>query len=132
MMYELLNAPETPGYVPPQAPESTGTEPAFIMEGPALISIFGDTVLEAMLFEVASKCNAVIACRVSPKQKAVLVRMVKQYVKPTPVTLSIGDGANDVPMLQEAQVGVGISGKEGQQAVNNSDFAVAQFRQRIM
>jgi magnesium-transporting ATPase (P-type) len=51
--------------------------------------------------QVASKCNAVIACRVSPKQKAVLVRMVKQYVKPTPVTLSIGDGANDVPMLQE-------------------------------
>jgi predicted mannosyl-3-phosphoglycerate phosphatase (HAD superfamily) len=54
-----------------------------------------------IIHQVASKCNAVIACRVSPKQKAVLVRMVKQYVKPTPVTLSIGDGANDVPMLQE-------------------------------
>ena len=43
-------------------------------------------------------------------------------------TLSIGDGANDVPMLQGAHVGVGISGQEGMQAVNNSDFAIAQFR----
>lgn len=109
-------------------PSPTPLEPAFIMEGPALVNLQGDPDLESMLFQVASKCNAVIACRVTPKQKATLVQMVKQYVKPTPVTLSIGDGANDVPMLQEAQVGVGISGKEGQQAVNNSDFAVARFR----
>ncbi|CAM9707233.1 unnamed protein product [Chrysoparadoxa australica] len=108
--------------------QSQSAELAFIMEGPALLDVFGDPVLEGMLFQVASVCTAVIACRVSPKQKAVLVRMVKKYVEPKPVTLSIGDGANDVPMLQEAQVGVGISGKEGQQAVNNSDFAVAQFR----
>eukprot|EP00611_Tribonema_gayanum_P027179 TRINITY_DN6635_c0_g2_i1.p1 TRINITY_DN6635_c0_g2~~TRINITY_DN6635_c0_g2_i1.p1 ORF type:complete len:1273 (-),score=466.48 TRINITY_DN6635_c0_g2_i1:176-3994(-) len=129
-MEACLAEPPTDGYVPPEVPPENleADQPAFIMEGPALINIFGDTVLESMLFQVASQCNAVIACRVSPKQKAILVRMVKQYVKPTPVTLSIGDGANDVPMLQEAQVGVGISGKEGQQAVNNSDFAVAQFR----
>ena len=57
-----------------------------------------------------------------------LVKLVKQKEKPTPVTLSIGDGAKDVAMIQAAQVGVGISGKEGQQAVNNSDFAIAQFR----
>jgi magnesium-transporting ATPase (P-type) len=44
------------------------------------------------------------------------------------MTLAIGDGANDVGMIQEAHVGVGISGKEGQQAVNASDFAIAQFR----
>ena len=42
--------------------------------------------------------------------------------------LSIGDGANDVAMLQAADVGVGIMGKEGRQAVNNSDYAVPQFR----
>ncbi|CAM9311359.1 unnamed protein product [Heterosigma akashiwo] len=81
-----------------------------------------------MLFQVASLCNTVIACRVSPKQKALLVGMVKKYISPTPVTLAIGDGANDVNMIQEAQVGVGISGNEGQQAVNSSDFAIAQFR----
>lgn len=44
--------------------------------------------------------------------------------------LSIGDGANDVAMLQTADVGVGIMGKEGRQAVNNSDYAIAQFRCR--
>ena len=44
------------------------------------------------------------------------------------MTLAIGDGANDVPMIQEAQVGVGIAGREGRQAVNNSDFAIGQFK----
>ena len=77
---------------------------------------------------VARLCRVVIACRVSPSQKALIVRMVKKGVKPKPVTLAIGDGANDVTMIQEAAVGVGISGKEGLQAVNASDFAIARFR----
>lgn len=80
--------------------------------------MFGDAELEEMLFAVASHCEAVIACRVSPKQKAELVNLVRQNIVPEPVTLAIGDGANDVGMIQEAHVGVGISGKEGQQAVN--------------
>ena len=42
--------------------------------------------------------------------------------------LAIGDGANDVAMIQAAQIGVGIMGKEGRQAVNNSDYAIGQFR----
>ena len=45
-----------------------------------------------------------------------------------PVTLAIGDGANDVGMIHEAKVGVGISGKEGKHAANSSDFAIGQFR----
>jgi phospholipid-translocating ATPase/phospholipid-transporting ATPase len=65
---------------------------------------------------------------VSPRQKALLVGLVRRNVKPEPITLAIGDGANDVGMIQEAHVGVGISGKEGKQAVNASDFAIAQFR----
>lgn len=44
------------------------------------------------------------------------------------ITLSIGDGANDVSMIQAAHIGVGISGQEGMQAVMASDFAIAQFR----
>lgn len=57
--------------------------------------------------------KVVIACRVSPKQKAEVVKMIKEKeFKKT--TLSIGDGANDVNMILEAHVGVGISGKEGQ------------------
>ena len=101
---------------------------AFIMEGPALLHLLGDPELEIKVFQLMQACNAVIACRVSPKQKAELVRLIKDNVKPTPTTLAIGDGANDVGMILEAHVGIGISGNEGQQAVNSSDFAIAQFR----
>ena len=101
---------------------------ALVIEGAALAYLLGDPLLEELLFAVASCCDAVIACRVSPKQKALLVKLVRNYVSPTPVTLAIGDGANDVGMIQEAHVGIGISGLEGQQAVNASDFAIAQFR----
>jgi magnesium-transporting ATPase (P-type) len=99
-----------------------------VIEGGALAHFLGDTFLEEILFSVASNCQSVIACRVSPKQKALLVKLVRSFVNPTPITLAIGDGANDVGMIQEAHVGVGISGLEGQQAVNASDFAIAQFR----
>lgn len=101
---------------------------ALIVEGEALKHILGDGEMEELLFNVASQCDAVIACRVSPQQKALLVKLVRHNVVPEPVTLAIGDGANDVGMIQEAHVGIGISGKEGRQAVNASDFAIAQFR----
>ena len=55
-------------------------------------------------------------------------RLAKPDSETPPMTLAIGDGANDVGMIQEAQIGVGISGHEGLQAVNNSDFAIGQFR----
>ena len=64
-------------------------------------------------------------CRVSPLQKAEVVRLVKSNVKDS-ITLAIGDGANDVSMIQAAHVGVGISGKEGLQATLASDYAIAQ------
>ncbi|KAL3785561.1 hypothetical protein ACHAW5_011309 [Stephanodiscus triporus] len=99
-----------------------------VVEGAALKHLLGDPVLEEMLFAVASCSDSVIACRVSPIQKALLLKMVRKYVSPTPTTLAIGDGANDVGMIQEAHIGIGISGLEGQQAVNSSDFAIAQFR----
>jgi len=59
-----------------------------------------------------SACKTVVACRVSPAQKRLLVGLVRRQ-KAAPITLAIGDGANDVGMIQEAQIGVGISGKEG-------------------
>eukprot|EP00930_Biecheleria_cincta_P043976 TRINITY_DN3016_c0_g1_i2.p1 TRINITY_DN3016_c0_g1~~TRINITY_DN3016_c0_g1_i2.p1 ORF type:complete len:1440 (-),score=275.35 TRINITY_DN3016_c0_g1_i2:30-3953(-) len=79
------------------------------------------------LLELGEMCDVVIACRVSPSQKGEVVKLVRYGVKPSPVTLAIGDGANDVAMIQEAHVGVGISGKEGTQAVNAADFAISQF-----
>jgi phospholipid-transporting ATPase len=57
--------------------------------------------------------QAVICCRVSPSQKAAIVSLVRRSVKA--ITLAIGDGANDVGMIQAAHVGVGISGQEGLQ-----------------
>jgi len=107
---------------------------AMMVTGPALEHIFLDESLKQRFLALAVTCSIVIACRVSPLQKAQMVRLVRDSVKPTPVTLSVGDGANDVPMIQEAQVGVGIAGREGRQAVNNSDFSIGQFRylQRLL
>jgi phospholipid-transporting ATPase len=76
--------------------------------------------------ELCTSCRAVVCCRVSPIQKAEMVELVKEHTKA--ITLSIGDGANDVAMIQKASVGVGISGNEGLQAANSADFAIAQFR----
>jgi len=59
-------------------------------------------------------------------QKAKVVNLVKKGLKV--MTLAIGDGANDVSMIQEANVGIGISGEEGRQAVMASDYAIAQFK----
>lgn len=77
-----------------------------------------------MLLRLAILCDGVICCRVSPLQKALIVHLVKDGLGA--MTLAIGDGANDVSMIQAADVGVGISGEEGLQAVNSSDFSIAQ------
>ncbi|KAB1256306.1 putative phospholipid-transporting ATPase IM [Camelus dromedarius] len=82
--------------------------------------------------DLACECSAVICCRVTPKQKAMVVDLVKRYKKA--ITLAIGDGANDVNMIKTAHIGVGISGQEGMQAVMSSDYSFAQFRylQRLL
>ncbi|KAI9599439.1 hypothetical protein BDF19DRAFT_470419 [Syncephalis fuscata] len=82
--------------------------------------------IELTLLELACMCKAVICCRVSPLQKALVVKLVKKHKKA--ILLAIGDGANDVSMIQAAHVGVGINGLEGMQAARSSDFAISQFR----
>ena len=77
---------------------------ALVITGPALSYILNSQVLKQTLLDVGIKCAVVLACRTSPAQKALLVKLVQLGVKPRPVTLAIGDGANDVPMLQQAQV----------------------------
>eukprot|EP01029_Cantina_marsupialis_P011720 TRINITY_DN2602_c0_g2_i3.p1 TRINITY_DN2602_c0_g2~~TRINITY_DN2602_c0_g2_i3.p1 ORF type:complete len:1362 (-),score=419.44 TRINITY_DN2602_c0_g2_i3:1230-5315(-) len=99
-----------------------------VVSGMALLIIFRDRALQDILLNVGKVCRSVVACRVAPKQKAAVVKLIKDHAEPSPVCLSIGDGANDCSMLLEAHVGVGISGKEGKQAVNSSDFAIAQFK----
>ncbi|XP_069831223.1 phospholipid-transporting ATPase IF isoform X2 [Dendropsophus ebraccatus] len=82
---------------------------------------------EKLFMEVCRNCSAVLCCRMAPLQKAKVVRLLK--ISPEkPITLAIGDGANDVSMIQEAHVGIGIMGKEGRQAVRNSDYAIARFK----
>ncbi|NWY70654.1 AT8B3 ATPase, partial [Erithacus rubecula] len=82
-------------------------------------------LVEKAFVELAISCQAVICCRVTPKQKALMVQLVKKHKKA--VTLAIGDGANDVNMIKTADIGVGISGLEGLQAVQCSDYALGQF-----
>lgn len=67
-----------------------------------------------------------MCCRCSPKQKAQVVRLVRNGGQK--ITLAIGDGANDCNMIQEANIGVGVFGNEGMRAVQVSDFAVGQFQ----
>ncbi|XP_024893019.1 phospholipid-transporting ATPase ID isoform X4 [Temnothorax curvispinosus] len=82
--------------------------------------------LEHLFLEVSSQCKAVICCRVTPLQKAMVVELIKK--NKSAVTLAIGDGANDVSMIKTAHIGVGISGQEGLQAVLASDYSIGQFR----
>ncbi|XP_009886187.1 PREDICTED: phospholipid-transporting ATPase IK [Charadrius vociferus] len=83
------------------------------------------SLVEKAFVDLATSCQAVICCRVTPKQKALIVQLVKKHKKA--ITLAIGDGANDVNMIKTADIGVGISGLEGMQAVQCSDYALAQF-----
>uniref|UniRef100_H0UUX6 Phospholipid-transporting ATPase n=1 Tax=Cavia porcellus TaxID=10141 RepID=H0UUX6_CAVPO len=80
-----------------------------------------------IFLQICMKCTAVLCCRMAPLQKAQIVRMVKN-LKGSPITLSIGDGANDVSMILESHVGIGIKGKEGRQAARNSDYSVPKFK----
>ncbi|RLN88329.1 hypothetical protein BBJ28_00012448 [Nothophytophthora sp. Chile5] len=109
------------------SPPSNEVEHALVIDGASLNMVLEDPLHNLHLLRVALLCKVVVACRVSPQQKAQLVELVKLNV-PESHTLSIGDGANDVPMIQSAHIGVGISGQEGMQAVNSSDYAFGQFR----
>lgn len=108
---------------------------ALVIDGSALrIALFDaesgqalNEECERLLVGIAVRCKAVVCCRVSPKQKAEVVNMVRKYLK-NERTLAVGDGANDVGMIQSAHVGVGISGLEGMQAVNAADIAIGRFK----
>jgi len=101
---------------------------AIVIDGATLtLALTEDVRMEFLNFGLL--CDVCICCRVSPKQKAEVVKLVKDNLTNPPViTLAIGDGANDVSMIQAAHIGIGISGQEGMQAVRASDFSIAQFR----
>ncbi|KAI9803259.1 MAG: hypothetical protein M1825_002050 [Sarcosagium campestre] len=98
---------------------------ALIIDGKSLTYAL-EKDMEKMFLDLAVICKAVICCRVSPLQKALVVKLVKRHLKA--ILLAIGDGANDVSMIQAAHIGVGISGMEGLQAARSADVSIAQFR----
>ena len=89
--------------------------------------ILGNIELENIFYSLAIKCNTVLCCRVSPKQKAEMVNLVKNR-QPEVTTLAIGDGANDVNMITTANIGIGIMGVEGLQAARASDYCISEFQ----
>lgn len=105
--------------------EPPGPTHAIVIDGDALKLVLEEGLRQKFLL-LCKMCKSVLCCRVSPAQKAAVVQMVKNGLDV--MTLSIGDGANDVAMIQEADVGVGIAGEEGRQAVMSSDYAIGQFR----
>uniref|UniRef100_A0A1A8LMA6 Phospholipid-transporting ATPase n=4 Tax=Nothobranchius TaxID=28779 RepID=A0A1A8LMA6_9TELE len=105
----------------------------FIIDGASLSMVLNSSSESNMrsykdlFLQICQNCTAVLCCRMAPLQKAQIVKMVKSS-KGSPITLSIGDGANDVSMILEAHVGIGIKGKEGRQAVRNSDYAIPKLK----
>jgi len=98
-----------------------------VIDGQTLALIEAEETVKDLFIDLAVLVDSVICCRASPSQKASLVKAIRRRVKKS-ITLAIGDGANDIAMIQEAHVGIGITGKEGLQAARTSDYSIAQFR----
>eukprot|EP00300_Choanocystis_sp_HF-7_P042368 c9126_g1_i1.p1 GENE.c9126_g1_i1~~c9126_g1_i1.p1 ORF type:complete len:585 (-),score=153.37 c9126_g1_i1:261-1868(-) len=106
-------------------PDAEPADHALIIDGATLVHALEGEGATAFL-ALGAKCQAVICCRVTPLQKALVVGLAKDRLNR--ITLAVGDGANDVSMLLTAHIGVGIVGNEGTQAVRAADFALHEFR----
>ena len=80
---------------------------------------------EKLFIEAAINIPAVVCCRVAPTQKSQIVELLRKYSNKR--LCSIGDGGNDVGMIQAAHIGIGIEGKEGKQASLAADFSISEF-----
>jgi phospholipid-transporting ATPase len=105
---------------------ANGAPFVLVMEGAIFTQIFKDPWLIKTFIPVALQARALVACRLSPLQKTQITQFVQQELGKT--TLAIGDGGNDVGMIQAAHVGVGINGLEGSQAARSADFSISKFR----
>jgi phospholipid-transporting ATPase len=100
---------------------------SIIIEAPILVVLFQDEIQTEKFLSICYSSNSVLCCRVSPFQKSQIVHKMKLYA-PKSVTLAIGDGGNDVSMIMEANVGIGIKGEEGMSAAEASDFSIGEFK----
>ena len=100
--------------------------------GGVLPTIYASPELSDQIAFIFNNCESVIVYRSSPKQKAETVKYIRKTlgnkIGSSLVTMAIGDGANDVNMIQSAHVGVGIQGKEGSQAASFSDYSLPKFK----
>jgi magnesium-transporting ATPase (P-type) len=81
--------------------------------------------MQKIFLNIAQHASSVICCRVSPIQKVQVIKMMKNY---DGITLAVGDGGNDISMIMEAHIGIGIYGEEGMRAVQSADFAIGEFK----
>ncbi|XP_008060748.1 probable phospholipid-transporting ATPase VD [Carlito syrichta] len=109
----------------PPVPQDSGIRAGLVITGRTLEFALQES-LQRQFLELTSWCQAVVCCRATPLQKSEVVKLVRSHLRV--MTLAIGDGANDVSMIQVADIGIGVSGQEGMQAVMASDFAISQFR----
>ncbi|KAH8586138.1 P-type ATPase-like protein [Bisporella sp. PMI_857] len=99
------------------------TDACLLIDGESLSLLL--THFRQEFISLAVLLPAVVACRCSPTQKADIARLIREHTKKR--ICCIGDGGNDVSMIQAADVGVGIVGKEGRQASLAADFSIEQF-----
>ena len=100
---------------------------AILIDQKAIKIIHEEIDTQNIFLNIAKYASSVICCRVSPIQKAQVIKMMKNYDK-NGVTLAVGDGGNDVSMIMEAHIGIGIYGEEGMRAVQSADFAIGEFK----
>ena len=127
-IFEILNITK------PEEIESRIIEMSDLMKTKKIVLLIDGVTLTTILesktskfFTAAKDVSAVICARCAPTQKAKITKVLKTYSTNGQVA-AIGDGGNDVGMIQEADVGVGIVGKEGMQAALASDFSIEKFK----
>ncbi|XP_077589124.1 phospholipid-transporting ATPase VB isoform X2 [Stigmatopora nigra] len=108
-------------------PRNVDTTPdiSLVIDGRTLAMLLSKD-LQNRFVQLAKSCRSVLCCRVTPLQKSGVVKLIRE--KLGVMTLAVGDGANDVNMIQAADIGIGISGQEGMQATMASDFAISRFK----
>ena len=116
--YELFEMLKKKNYIEPYS---------IIIEATILIGLFRDEDQTENFLSICYYADSVLCCRVSPFQKSQIVYKMKRFA-PNAITLAIGDGGNDVSMIMEANIGIGIIGEEGMSAANASDFSIGEFK----
>ncbi|XP_075883885.1 phospholipid-transporting ATPase VD isoform X2 [Nelusetta ayraudi] len=124
---ELLGCMQRQGATEGGAAEesSSSSDCVLVVEGSTLDFALQEE-LRSDFLELSGRCRVVLCCRSTPLQKSQVVQLLREQLGV--MTLAVGDGANDVSMIQVADVGIGISGQEGMQAVMSSDFAISRFK----